>query len=174
MKLSDLARGLPGHPTHPPLTDATIGVYTFAAIAALMSVLDIEAGRAAQGWSLAIIIALILTAPTAFVGLLDWAKLANGTPMWRTATLHLGVMVAASVLFIIAAVLGYGDARDGVLPGSAAAMTFVGFAVLAAGGWIGGSIVYVHGMRVLNLPEEPTHRAVSPAPHPEKEDASRL
>lgn len=174
MKLSDLARGLPGHPTHPPLTDATIGVYTFAAIAALMSVLDVAAERAAHGWSLAIIIALILTAPTGFTGLLDWAKLTNGTPMWRTATLHLGVMVAASVLFIIAAVLGYGDARDGVLPGSAAVMTFVGFAVLAAGGWIGGSIVYVHGMRVLNLPEEPTHRAVSPAPHSEKEDASRL
>ena len=34
MKLSYLWRGLPGHPIHPPLTDVTIGTYTFALIAA--------------------------------------------------------------------------------------------------------------------------------------------
>ena len=27
-------RGTPGHPLHPPLTDATIGIYTFATVAA--------------------------------------------------------------------------------------------------------------------------------------------
>jgi len=30
VKLAYLIRGLPGHPLHPPLTDVTIGVYTFA------------------------------------------------------------------------------------------------------------------------------------------------
>ena len=30
MKLRYLIRGLPGHPLHPPLTDATIGAYTVA------------------------------------------------------------------------------------------------------------------------------------------------
>ena len=33
-KPSYLIRGLPGHPLHPPLTDATIGTYTFAAVEA--------------------------------------------------------------------------------------------------------------------------------------------
>jgi hypothetical protein len=42
---------------------------------------------------------------------------------------------------------------------------------MAFGGWLGGAIVFVHGMRVLNLVEEPTQRAVSPVPHPEKEEA---
>ena len=37
MKLSYLWRGLPGHPIHPPLTDATIGTYTFATVAAVLS-----------------------------------------------------------------------------------------------------------------------------------------
>jgi hypothetical protein len=31
--------------------------------------------------------------------------------------------------------------------------------------------VFVHGMRVLNLVEEPARRAVAPIPHPEKEAA---
>jgi hypothetical protein len=44
----------------------------------------------------------------------------------------------------------------------------LGFGMLTLGGWLGGGIVFVHGMRVLNLVEEPTKRAVTPG-HPEKE-----
>lgn len=34
-KPSDLVHGLPGHPLHPPLTDVTIGAYTFATVSAI-------------------------------------------------------------------------------------------------------------------------------------------
>jgi hypothetical protein len=50
------------------------------------------------------------------------------------------------------------------------AATLVGFAFLTLGGWLGGTIVFVHGMRVLNLVEEPAARAVAPG-RPEKEQA---
>jgi hypothetical protein len=45
--------------------------------------------------------------------------------------------------------------------------------VLAGGGLVGGTIVFVHGMRVLNLVDEPARRAVTPLPQPEKEAAER-
>jgi len=38
---------------------------------------------------------------------------------------------------------------------------------------MGGSNTYVHGMRVLNLVDEPTARAIVPSMHDEKERASR-
>ena len=47
MALDFLYRGTPGHPLHPPLTDATIGTYTFATVAAVLSkvgVAESEAG----------------------------------------------------------------------------------------------------------------------------------
>jgi hypothetical protein len=47
----------------------------------------------------------------------------------------------------------------------------VGFGLLTLGGWLGGAIVFVHGMRVLDLKSEPAGRAVSPIPHAEKEEA---
>ena len=31
-KPSYLVKGLPGHPLHPPFTDATVGIYTFATV----------------------------------------------------------------------------------------------------------------------------------------------
>ena len=50
-------------------------------------------------------------------------------------------------------------------------LTVVGFGLLTLGGWLGGTIVFVHGMRVLSLVKEPADRAVSPIPKPEKEAA---
>jgi hypothetical protein len=55
--------------------------------------------------------------------------------------------------------------------GASLILTLVGFGALTIGGWLGGAIVFVHGMRVLSLVDEPTARAVSPLPHPEEEKA---
>ena len=50
MKADYLIRGLPGHPLHPPLTDAVIGTYTLATIAAFLDVLGISDHDAAKAW----------------------------------------------------------------------------------------------------------------------------
>jgi uncharacterized membrane protein len=173
MKLDYLLRGLPGHPVHPPLTDATIGIYSFATIAALLSALGIAEDAAAKGWALGLVIGLVVSAPTAVTGLLDWLRLEGGTPIKRTATLHLIAMVSATVVFLVAALVGYSDGMDGVVGSGALVLTLIAYGLMAAGGWLGGTIVFVHGMRVLNLVEEPAHRAVSPVPQPEKENAAR-
>ena len=173
MKLDYLLRGLPGHPVHPPLTDATIGIYSFATIAALLSAFGIAEDAAAKGWALGLVIGLVVSAPTAVTGLLDWLRLEGGTPIKRTATLHLIAMVSATVVFLVAALVGYSDGMDGVVGSGALVLTLIAYGLMAAGGWLGGTIVFVHGMRVLNLVEEPAHRAVSPVPQPEKENAAR-
>jgi hypothetical protein len=62
---------------------------------------------------------------------------------------------------------------DGEVTGGALVLTLLGFASLTLGGWLGGTIVFVHGMRVLNLVEEPAVRAAAPIVTPEKEKAAR-
>ena len=166
-----LVRGLAGHPLHPPLTDATIGLYTFAAGAALLSWLGVSPDNLATAWWLALVGGLIVTAPTALTGFADWLTISRGTPLWRTATLHLTAMLTATVAFAIAAGAGHADYVDRTVGGGSLVLTLIGYGVMALGGWLGGAIVFVHGMRVLNLVEEPTARAVSPAPSPEKEKA---
>jgi uncharacterized membrane protein len=166
-----LLRGLPGHPLHPPLTDATIGAYTFAAAMAVLSRLGVSEHNTATAWWLALITGLVITIPTALTGFADWLELSSGTPLWRTATLHLSVMLTATVVFAITAGAGHADYVDGSVGGGSLILTVVGYALLAAGGWLGGAIVFTHGMRVLKLVDEPTSRAVSPLPKPEKEEA---
>jgi uncharacterized membrane protein len=171
MKLSYLWRGLPGHPLHPPLTDATIGTYTFATVAGLAEVLGITESSGAIGWWLALILGLIFTVPTALTGLIDWLGIERGTELWKTATLHLVAMVTATVFFLLAAIFGHGAYTHSNVSSGAFILTLVGFAFLTLGGWLGGAIVFTHGMRVLNLLKEPTERAIAPVAHPEKEMA---
>jgi uncharacterized membrane protein len=171
MKLSYLLRGLPGHPIHPPLTDATIGIYTFATIAGFLEVVGITENNGAIGWYLGLVVGLIMTVPTALAGLADWLTIERGTELWKTATTHAIAMVSATVFFGLAAIFGNDGYHHNNVTSGSYVLTLIGFGLLTLGGWLGGAIVYVHGMRVLSLVKEPTERAVSPVPHAEKERA---
>jgi uncharacterized membrane protein len=171
VKLSVLWRGLAGHPLHPPLTDATIGAYTVATAMALLSRLGVSEENTAIAWWLALIAALVISAPTALTGFIDWLDISRGTPLWRTATLHLTSMLTATIFFAITAGAGHGDYVDGTVSGASLVLMLIGYGFLTLGGWLGGSVVFVHGMRVLNLVEEPTRRAAAPIETPEKQQA---
>jgi uncharacterized membrane protein len=166
-----LLKGFPGHPLHPPLTDVTIGAYTLAAAMAVLSRLGVSEENTATVWWLALVAGLIVTAPAALTGFADWLDISRGTPLWRTATAHLTAMLAATILFAIAAGSGHADYVDGVVRGGSLVLTLAGYVVMAVGGWLGGANVFVHGMRVLNLVDEPAAKAISPVPSPEKEEA---
>jgi uncharacterized membrane protein len=167
-KPSYLIRGLPGHPLHPPLTDATIGSYTFATVAAVLSKLGIADHALAQAWWLALLVGLAATVPTALTGLFDWLQITWGSELWKTATLHLTAMLTATAFFLLAAVFGHGSYTERHLTGGPFLLTLVGFVCLSAGGWLGGAITYVHGMRVLGLPDEDALKAIAPVPTEEK------
>ena len=173
MQVWELLRGTPGHPSHPPLTDAAIGTYTFATTAAVLSKLGVSEENFAQAWWLALVVGLVFTVPTALTGLLDWLRITGGTPLKRTASVHAVTMLFATAAFLVAAGAGHGGFVDEDVSTGAFLITLIGFGLLVAGGTFGGSVTYVHGMRVLNLVDEPARDALSPLPSPEKEEAAR-
>jgi uncharacterized membrane protein len=166
-----LYRGTPGHPVHPPLTDATIGAFTFATVAAVLSKLGIWEEQTASAWAIALIVALVFSSATALTGFADWIRITRGTPLFRTATAHMVANLFATAFFLLAIGAGYGEGMDGAVTDAAFILTLIGFALLTVGGWLGGTIVFHYGMRVLNLVEEPAARASSPVPHPEEKAA---
>ncbi len=159
-------KGPAGHPLHPPLTDVTVGAYTFATVMAVLSRLGVSEHNTATAWWIGLIAGLVVTLPTALTGFIDWLDIETGTPLWRTATLHLSAMLSATVVFAITAGAGHSSYVDGSISAGSLILTLVGFGLLTLGGWLGGAIVFTHGMRVLSLVDEPTKRAVSPMPLP--------
>src|SRR5918911_4518938 len=99
--LSRLVKGSPGKPLHPPLTDASIGAYTLGVAALIAGKAGLQTPEMAHAAEIAISFGLILAAPTAITGLLDWLDIPKGTPARTIATIHLFVMVAATVLFAL-------------------------------------------------------------------------
>ena len=170
MQLSYLVKGLPGHPLHPPLTDATIGIYTGAAAFGVLGALGVSEGNMATAWWLALLAGLVVTGPTALTGFVDWLGITWGTPLWRTATTHMLSMLTAGVVFLLAAIFGHADYVDEEVSNGSLVLTLVGFGFLTLGGWLGGAVVFVHGMRVLDLVDEPAGRAAAPVPRPEQTD----
>jgi uncharacterized membrane protein len=167
-----LVKGSPGKPLHPPLTDASIGAYTVGVAALIAGKAGLQTPEMAHAALIALSFALLLAAPTAITGLLDWLDLPKGTPARTTATIHLFVMVAATVLFALTWLAqrpGYNDDEVRTL---ALVLGIAAEGLLVAGGNIGGANVFVYGIRVLKRPETPVSEALNPLGVAEEEPTS--
>jgi uncharacterized membrane protein len=143
-----LLHGPNGHPIHPPLTDATVGMFTLAAGLAVLGKLGVAEGKLGPATWLALVGGLIVASATATTGLADWLQISWGTRVWKTATWHLAAMVTAVALFAVATWLQWSGYRHGSVTTGGLLLTLAGFVALTVGGWLGGAIVFVHGMRV--------------------------
>ena len=157
-RLNRVLHGLPGHPVHPPLTDATIGMFTLAAGLAIIGYAGAIEDAAGKGCWLALIGGLAVAVPTAATGFADWLGLEWGSPRWRAATIHLTAMVSAVALFAVAAWLQHAGYQHGDVTLGGVIFSVLGFIALTVGGWFGGSVVFVHGVRVVAADErDPSH-----------------
>src|SRR5688500_6255703 len=138
-----------GHPLHAILSDFPIACFMLAFLWNLVAVLaNRQPWYAMTFW--AMLTGLILVVPTALVGMLDYTKvLERRHPGRGTATLHLVANVTATFFFLLSLVFRGGP---GLLVGATKGWTFIlaliGVAILSVGGFLGGRLVYHHGIGV--------------------------
>ena len=161
-RLLVLVRGFSGHPLHPPLTDVAIGAYTVGVAMLVLGAFGVEEEQMAHGALLAIGGGLVVTAPTAITGLVDWLELPRGTSSWTTATIHLVLMVVATVLFVVTFIQQLEGYREDQVVTGAWIPGVLAFLVLTAGGYIGGALVFVHGVRVVGRTNAPLEQVLVP------------
>jgi uncharacterized membrane protein len=116
----------------------------------------------ARGALLATSVGLILAPPTMLTGLLDWRDRPRGTPKRKLANLHLVTMTAATAAFAVSWLPGRAGYQDDRVRTAALILALAGEALLLAGGYLGGALVYVHGHRVLSQPQTPVSEALLP------------
>jgi len=129
-----------GHPLHAVLTDAPIGILF------LVLVFDVLGAPGAAWWSLVLGVLVMLGA--ALAGFADYAE-TDGRARDR-GTLHSSLMLVALVLFLASLLLrpGMNATGPGATPPMAAALSLVGWLIVAAAAFVGGDIVYVFGNMV--------------------------
>ena len=157
-----LLKGWAGKPSHPPLTDVSIGAYTVGVVMLVLGALGVEEEQMAHGGLLAIGGGLAVAAPTALTGLLDWLDLPKGTPVRKVATIHLFTMVSATVLFALTFIAQLDGYKNDQVEALGWILGLGAEGVLAAGGYIGGTLAFVYGVRVLKREDAPPGDALIP------------
>lgn len=131
------------HPLHPALVHFPIACWSLAVLA---DVAGYWLGETAWRWSgglLTIGGAMALLAICA--GLLELPHVPEGAAM-RVAYWHMGIMLLASCAFCARLLLRLDGLQPLAPDGLSLLLDAVGFGSLALGGWLGGSLVYHHGV----------------------------
>lgn len=144
-------RGLPGHPLHAALSDLVVGMFVLATGLACVGYIGWVTEPAGKAAWLAIVSGLAAATVTATTGLIDWLFIPRGSAARKTATVHMLMMVTTVVLYALAAWRQWFGYLHGTVTTSGLVLVCVGLATLLLGGFLGGSVVFVHGMRVLRL-----------------------
>lgn len=153
--LQDKVQVIMRHPIHPMLVHFPIACWSMATIADFAS---LHYGKPA--WHLAgtlMIIGIVMALPAMLAGLIELIQVPDDSAIMRDAYLHMGVMMLAFALYVASLMMRI-DAMHLIEPGTAAIIVSAcGFIILSAGGWLGGRLVYGHGVggrRQTPLPNE--------------------
>lgn len=131
------------HPLHPALVHFPVACWSLGVLA---DGAGLAFGRDAWGWAPGLIAAGCLIAlPAMLAGLMELPRIPEG-PALRDTWAHMAAMLAAFTIFgarLLHGLDGFRPLPPGILT---LALDAVGFLALAIGGWLGGRLVYVHGI----------------------------
>lgn len=155
---------LAGHPLHPQLVTAPLGLLPFSFA---MDLMHLATGRRtyaeAAKHAMKAGVASALAAGAA--GAMDYLEIERGSHSKRIANVHAGLNTAITGLYAVN--LGLRERRrvpSGRVP---TLLSLVGTAALFTSAWYGGHLVYEHGMRVRGRSEV----AGAPAARPPYDEA---
>jgi uncharacterized membrane protein len=137
-----------GHPIHPMLVPVPIGLWIFSLVCDLIH----AGGSSNPAWSTValytmgggIIGALLAAVP----GLIDLLSLPPGPR--KTAIAHMAINLTVVVLYIINFWLRLNSPDKG---GTVVWLSVIAIGLLVVSGWLGGKMVYVHGIAVDTPPD---------------------
>ena len=149
-----------GHPIHPMLIPFPIGLLVFSLVADL-----IYLWRGNPVWENYIAFYTLLggiigAVAAAIPGLIDWTTLTDPAAV-KVANWHARVNITGLVIFIASFYLRTSSGAQWItsLPSLPIILSFVGVVGLAIAGWLGGELVFRHGVAVdapsSSAPEKP-------------------
>lgn len=144
------------HPLHPALVHFPIACWSLATLADIAS---LWLGQPAW-WLAGVLMAIGTLAALAAMGagLFELVKIDEASPALRLAHFHVLAAMAAWLAYAASLFLRLDLPMDGTTPLAAPgplaiSLSVAGFGCLAVAGWLGGTLVYGHGVGVRRDPD---------------------
>jgi uncharacterized membrane protein len=135
------------HPLHPALVHFPVACWSLASAADVAGM----AGLGAPVWRFAAVlmaIGVVTALATMAAGLLDFLRLGAGHPAEAAVQRHMAWALGAWSCYATSLFLRM-DGMQPIAPGGVAlGLGALGFGCLAVAGWLGGTLVYSHGVGV--------------------------
>jgi uncharacterized membrane protein len=157
-----LVKGFAGKPAHAPLTDVGIGAYTAGVAMLVAGAAGFQEAAMATASVLTIAVGLIAAIPTIITGLADLFGIPADAPARTLGWWHLTLMASATGMFVGTFRLQLAGYSDGKIITSALILGVISWVILVAGGYLGGALTFVYGVRVLKHPQAPMADALIP------------
>ncbi len=131
------------HPLHPALVHFPIACWS---LATLTDFSGLWFGESAWGWSAGLlVVGCVVALPAMAAGIMELSRVPDG-PALRDVYLHMGLMLTAFVFFSTSLLLRLDHLQPLAPDILSLFLDIVGFITLAIGGWLGGRLVYGHGI----------------------------
>jgi uncharacterized membrane protein len=138
------------HPLHPALVHFPIACWSLATLGDLASLVSGE-----PTWRLAgilLVAGIGFSIPAMLAGFVELTKVAEDSPAIKDVNRHMIVVMCALAFYTASLFLRLRGTHLGEPGALAIGMSVLGFAFLAVAGWLGGRLVYGHGLGVSSLP----------------------
>lgn len=138
-----------GHPLHPAIVHLPIALWLGALVFDVLTLAGVGGNHLVRTSYWAILLGLVSLAIVVPAGLAEWSQIKREKPAWTLALWHMILNVSVAAILAVSLYFRSGDAYlfDRV-PNLAFLLNLVANGVLMVSGYLGGRMVYQHGIGV--------------------------
>lgn len=140
-----------GHPLHPALVHVPIALWLGALLFDVLTMCHLGGNGLVRGAFWAIAIGLASTAIVVPTGIAEWTQIKREKPAWTIALCHMILNLVVAALLAISLYLRWNSYYADQPPTSSFVLNVVANIVLLVSGYLGGRMVYEHGIAVARL-----------------------
>lgn len=147
------------HPLHPILVHMPLALWPGALILDTLSQFDFAGNALVQLSFYCIAFGLIVALPAVITGLVDWSAIKKEKPAWKIGIYHMALNLVVALIFAINLGLRLPDFQNSqTVAGLPLALSAIGTLLLLLSAYLGGLMVYDHGISVARMSKDKWRR----------------
>ena len=160
MNIADFAKGKwLKHPLHPIIVHVPVALWPGAVLFDGLSRMGLGGNAMVQLSFYAIAFGLLAALVAVPTGVLDWGEIKKEKPAWKIGLYHMAVNLVVALLFAINLGLRIEDFRTArVVAAAPLLLSAIGTVLLIGGAYLGGLMVYDHGIGVARMSKDKLRR----------------